>query len=208
MGANIIKPKGAGPCCFRIQGQVYHHASPLHSDEPAFAQLYILDPAVALAQRLEINNDCDPDVLFMLGNILSDINPIAHGYKSMHELEQDLQITTGPNNNTTMPNLEMVFVKNSNHDQHRFNIPTSNEIAFIFKTKDGGPPDNRDLLTYPKNSLIIPSFSTNKTKRISDLLDVCDPMTYPLFFPYGELGWNEHMLQTGKYFFIVLFYLH
>ena len=32
MGANIQIPPGIGPYCFKIQGHIYHFASPLHSE--------------------------------------------------------------------------------------------------------------------------------------------------------------------------------
>jgi hypothetical protein len=54
-GANIVKPAGQGPYCFKIHGQIYHKISALHPNENESAShnhLYILDSETATAQRL------------------------------------------------------------------------------------------------------------------------------------------------------------
>jgi len=48
---------GKGPYCYQIHGQVYHCTSALYPTESIneeYAQLYILDPKLALDKRLQI----------------------------------------------------------------------------------------------------------------------------------------------------------
>jgi hypothetical protein len=55
---------GRGPYCVRLHGQVFHHLGGLRPDgitRPQYSQLYILDAAQALAQR--IHNVLEPNVL-------------------------------------------------------------------------------------------------------------------------------------------------
>ena len=103
-----------------------------------------------------------------------------------------------------MPHLSLIFETDKNKDQRRFNAPVSNEIAFIFKNANGEPPFSRDLLTYPK-SLYIPLRSDYNTIRIGSQMNVCDPMTYTLLFPWGDLGWNSNIMQIGIIIFLKKF---
>jgi hypothetical protein len=78
-----------------------------------------------------------------------------------------------------------------NFDQRRYNCPTVNEIAVVFKSTDGEPPAYRDIRGY----LYIPvrgrRFIQIDTKKV-----MCDPMCYLLLFPNGDDGWHPHMTYT------------
>ncbi|GBN91574.1 hypothetical protein AVEN_126972-1 [Araneus ventricosus] len=46
MGAQIKPPRGTGPYCYRLHGQVYHRVSPLYASDQnkeSYGQLYIFD---------------------------------------------------------------------------------------------------------------------------------------------------------------------
>lgn len=65
----------------------------------------------------------------------------------------------------------------------RINLPTVGQIAAVFvDTNDGQPPNNVDLVVYPKHQ------PNKNMHRISKLSSQCDPLCYPLLFPYGEPG--------------------
>jgi hypothetical protein len=78
-----------------------------------------------------------------------------------------------------------------NFDQRRYNCPTVNEIAVVFKSTDGEPPAYRDI----RGHLYIPvrgrRFIQIDTKKV-----MCDPMCYLLLFPNGDDGWHPHMTYT------------
>jgi hypothetical protein len=58
-------PPGRGPYCMRIHGQVFHHLGGLRSTNgnAKYSQIYILDAAQALAQRLRNARAYEPKVL-------------------------------------------------------------------------------------------------------------------------------------------------
>lgn len=66
-------------------------------------------------------------------------------------------------------------------DCRRYNKPTHDEVAAVFLGEDGAPPENMDIVIYPKDSA---------PRRISYMSCHLDPMCYPLLFPRGDFGWN------------------
>lgn len=63
------------------------------------------------------------------------------------------------------------------------------EIAAVFQSEDGLPPSNSFLRIYPKSS----SF-----QQIQSIHPMRDPLVYPLFFPYGDLGFQLGLKQTTQ----------
>ncbi|XP_071581591.1 uncharacterized protein [Temnothorax nylanderi] len=80
---------------------------------------------------------------------------------------------------------KMMRQKDPQHDQRRYNAPQANEIAVVFQNVDGEPPFERDIRIYNKNS--------NDVQQISILDKRCDPMCYPLLYPYGNDGWHSEL---------------
>lgn len=79
----------------------------------------------------------------------------------------------------------MYLVNNCNNDSRRYNLPTSdNEIAAVFQTNEGEPPD-------PKNRYVVVYSHPNQNhnySKINVLSKHKDPLLYPLIFPYGKEG--------------------
>ncbi|KMQ85060.1 hypothetical protein RF55_16648 [Lasius niger] len=98
----------------------------------------------------------------------------------MRQVEQDLN----PRGNEAI-NLMLSFRNDPQHDQRRYNAPRANEIAVVFQNVDGEPPFERDIRIYNKNS--------NDVQQISILDKRCDPMCYPLLYPYGNDGWHSEL---------------
>ena len=59
----------------------------------------------------------------------------------------------------------------------------------IFDTKNGEPSFDRDIQVYPRIGV--------QPIDINILSPNLDPMTYPLFFPYGEPGWQPNMKSNA-----------
>jgi hypothetical protein len=76
------------------------------------------------------------------------------------------------------------------NDQRRFNAPRVNEVTIVFCNADGEHPFKRDIQIYSK--------SEQQTTRISILDSNCDPMVYPILFPYGEKGWDGQMISKRQ----------
>jgi len=115
MGAKLAPPPGYGPYCFRINGQIYHRSGALHpenDDQRKFAQLYILDPEVASAQRLSLpeNTNCNPILMNELSTFIAQNNPFADACKMLYEVENE-SIQDVKTNNLEPPKVSMAIFK-------------------------------------------------------------------------------------------------
>lgn len=191
MGAKLAaNVPGYGPYCFKVQGQIYHRTSHLHPPEGQqrkFAQLYVLDTAEAIEQRLNLpeNNNCLPNVMHELDMIMRE-NPYTLAFKKLSEVESQHKEYARAQN-IPMPRVNMVLRRDRHSDNRRYNLPTSNEVAMVFQNDDGEPPFQRDIRIYPRNDeqpfINLNILSTN-----------LDPMTYPIFYPKGEPGWRTNLV--------------
>ncbi|GBM15167.1 hypothetical protein AVEN_39084-1 [Araneus ventricosus] len=178
MGVQIKPPRGTGPYCYRLHGQVYHRVSPLYASDQhkeSYGQLYIFDSSEATEKRLSNNQNCLQHVFEKLDFMLREINPFAQSYLQMHRLVQEHPTTS----------VKMVFLEDKNLDMRRYNAPTlCTEVTAIFVGDNGESPANRNICVYPVE---------DTCQSISPLNQCCDPMTYPLLFPRGECSWNTGM---------------
>ena len=195
MGANISAPPGRGPYCFRIHGQVYHNtASVGDTENPKYADLYFIDAAQAIDYRasVEANGGCCRDLMQELDQMLRENHPYAAIYKMMRQvLEDEFRQAQAENRPHQVVGM-IIRSDRKNLDQRRYNSPTVNEIAVIFKSSNGEPPADRDI----RGHLLIPSRGKRFIK-IDSQKPMCDPMTYPLLFPNGEDGWHVNMPYTN-----------
>ncbi|GBN93104.1 hypothetical protein AVEN_142925-1 [Araneus ventricosus] len=178
MGAQIKPPRGTGPYCYRLHGQVCHRVSPLYASDQhkeSYGQLYIFDFSEATEKRLSNNQNCLQHVFEKLEFMLREINPFAQSDLQLYRLIQEHPTTS----------VKMVFSEDKNLDMRLYNAPTlCTKVAAIFVGDNGEPPVNRDICVYPVG---------NTCQSISPSNQCCDPMTYPLLFPRGECSWNTGM---------------
>ncbi|GBN05136.1 hypothetical protein AVEN_123239-1 [Araneus ventricosus] len=109
MGAQIKPPRGTGPYCYRLHGQVYLRVSPLYASDQhkeSYGQLYIFDSSEATEKRLSNNQNCLQHVFEKLDFMLKEINPFAQFYLQMHLLVQEHPTTS----------VKMVFLEDKNLD--------------------------------------------------------------------------------------------
>lgn len=104
IGVQIDYLLGRGRQCFRVQGQIYHWLSGDHASKAKYGQLYFLDTAEALNARTNLVNTtnqtdvCNPTLLGFLETMLRDINPFAHAYmfvRDVERLEQQRALISG-----------------------------------------------------------------------------------------------------------------
>ena len=184
MGAMMAPPPGRGPYCFRIHGQVYHRTGTLHpeqSKQPQFGQLYILDGHEATSTRLNQHPQCDENTMTQIQDVLTEHSPYVAAYRHMHQVEQAQAQET----HTEPPTVKMAFKRGN--DQRRYNLPTVDEVAAVFVGDDGMPPAQRDFVVYPRDKPV---------QNIHYLSANIDPMTYPLLFPRGDLGWMPGIMHN------------
>jgi hypothetical protein len=199
MGANLVSPGGRGPYCFKIHGQIYHRTGTLHpqNEQPrVFSQIYILDTEEATECRKSKpeNEGCDGELMQLLGELMTDINPFAEAYKMLHEVELEM-ISQSAETGILSTCISMAIKQDRKTDPRRYNAPKANEVAIVFSNTDGEPPLERDLIIHLRGN----QTNTNepKVKRISVLDPNLEPMVYPLLFPHGDQGWSSCISLQG-----------
>ncbi|XP_045036715.1 uncharacterized protein LOC116926850 [Daphnia magna] len=195
LGANISSPPGRGPYCFRIHGQVYHNTTPVgpHTNNPRYADLYFMDAAQAGEFRAlsTSNGGCCRNLMEELDAMLREKNPNAAIYKMMRQVLIE-EYRRAQDENLPHQTVGMIISSDRrNLDQRRYNSPTTNEIAVIFKSANGEPPAKRDI----RGHLFIPVRGRTFV-QIDTQQPMCDPMTYPLLFPNGDDCWHVNMPYT------------
>uniref|UniRef100_A0A8R1HSI7 ATP-dependent DNA helicase n=1 Tax=Caenorhabditis japonica TaxID=281687 RepID=A0A8R1HSI7_CAEJA len=195
MGAQLDVPPGHGPYCFKIHGQVYHHAGPLHppsGKRPSYGQIYILDTAQAAQERLTApaNIRCDRGIMEELSKLIADINPYAQSYKMMMEVENQEKHAAQQAGNP-VKQVRMVFDLNAieDLDQRRYNVPIVSEVAVIYVAQDGDVPLKRSIAAQSHDGSLT---------HFRDIDPCVDPMIYPLFFPRGHPGWSTEMKRKPE----------
>ncbi|VDK42808.1 unnamed protein product [Cylicostephanus goldi] len=193
MGAKVDTPRGGGPYCYRIHGQVYHFVGPL-DPEPGtrrqYGQLYILDTDDATAERLgnPANEGCDPLTMRELTAWFHTHNEYAASFKMMGDIvaeeERKAQLEQ-----RAAPKIRMIFDSGRGFDRRRYNVPVTNEVAVVFVGEDNDVPATRSLAVHHKEKGLNP---------IQDIDGRCDPLTYPLFYPRGGLGWHVDLTKNAS----------
>lgn len=188
MGAHLDIPKGHGPYCYRIHGQMYHLAGPLHPEpggRPSYGQIYILDTAQAIEERLgnPANSKCDPQLMAELTKLISTRNPYAKAYKMMAEVEEK-ENTDALKEGRVAEEVRLIFDISTTKDRRRYNVPVSNEVAVVFVGEDQDIPASRSLAIHPRGGGLT---------AIRDIDKICDPLSYPIFFPTGADGWHPEL---------------
>ena len=75
-------------------------------------------------------------------------------------------------------------------DQRRYNTPVSSEVAAIWV-------EGSDLANRFKRSITL--YGNNNERHSIHATQGCyDPLSYPLFFPKGELGWHPNIPKCNK----------
>jgi len=183
-----IKPNLGGPYVFIVNGQV-HHSLGINQNlddrmNSRYAQIYFYDTEQAARMRHEApqNMGCDLTIMRELTNLLLEINPYAQAFKTMGEILRETP-------QDRQQNVHMVIYSDRSKDQRRYNLPTANDVAAVFRSDDGCPEGPPQFVVYPKNGV-----PENLAAHCSGL----DPMAYPLLFPYGDEGWFRGMPQVAE----------
>lgn len=119
-------------------------------------------------------------------SVLQETNTYAAAYRHMHAIELE-QARHANAHGSEPPQVRLHFKRGP--DCRRYNEPSHEEVAAIFIGEDGAPPENRDIIIYPKD---------RSPQRISYLSCHLDPMCYPLPFPRGDQGWHNGMVHVSE----------
>lgn len=187
-GATYDRLNLNGPNVIRIQGQIYHKTSNLYSDDnsitPKYAQLYVFDSNEASTIQIGTkgNEGCDEELMKILNIFMRKYNPFAQSLKMLDDVFKEEQLRR-LNIDISNSNYSLIIKTDRTMDLRRYNLPKSNEVAFIFNSANGEPPTSRDIQIHPKSNSQYP------LKSIDFLNPNLDPMIYPIIYPFVEQGW-------------------
>nr|CDJ85606.1 uncharacterized protein LOC100902978 [Haemonchus contortus] len=189
IGAQLDIP-GRGPYCFRIHGQLYHRIGPARPEEgepPRYGQVYILDTSMAADERAgnPANISCNPRLIRSLSTLFHAINVFAQAYRMLNDVALEEEARTAREGRSAMP-VKMIF-QGSNLDPRRYNEPTANEVAVVYVGEEGDVPAEHNLAVHLRSGGL-------RNIRVYDA--ECDPLSYPILFPRGKLGWHPNMRKN------------
>lgn len=104
-------------------------------------------------------------------------NRLADSYQMLREVEEDA-VREATGNDVRLPIIIIVFRRDQNFDQRRYETQNYNKIAMVFVNNDGDPLFDRDIRVYPLN----PENSNRQLININILSPNVGPMSYPRFF--------------------------
>jgi hypothetical protein len=135
-------------------------------------QLYFYDDDPSLTHRKEASRQLDEEVIQKLTNILRG-NPYSEQLRSLGAHRDNLQ------------DCRIELNIDQKLDQRRYNLLISSEVAAIWV-------EGSDLANRFKRSITLHG-NNNERYNIHATHGCYDPLSYPLFFPKGELGWHPNL---------------
>uniref|UniRef100_K4AIV9 Helitron helicase-like domain-containing protein n=1 Tax=Setaria italica TaxID=4555 RepID=K4AIV9_SETIT len=173
--------RNSGIYTFRAHGQIYHNIRSFAKDgsDPKHLELYFYDDDPTLEHRYRYCRkemyEQDKHVLLIITNTLRN-NPYSEQFRSLGQ-EENLE------DYRVMLNLDQRL------DQRTYNAPITSEVAAVWI--EGNERRN----TFDRN--VILHGNNNKIQGIRSYTGCYDPLSYPLFFPRGELGWHADIPKVG-----------
>ena len=182
IGAKFHKFAGGGPPIIKVNGIFMHNTSSLKpnpGDPPRYAQLYVVDPAVAVQERRSAsNNRCDERLLSALSCELLVCNPYVTAFRSLLSIANDCN---------EISSLRLVLKKDASVDARTHNLPSTNDVAIVFKATDGSPQFDQDIVV---------QCHSGERIRVKEINSLCDPLCFPLLYPNGGYGWDPTLRIT------------
>ncbi|XP_072148537.1 uncharacterized protein [Setaria viridis] len=173
--------RNSGIYTFRAHGQIYHNICSFAKDgsDPKHLELYFYDDDPTLEHRYRYCRkemyEQDQHVLLIITNTLRN-NPYSEQFRSLGQ-EENLE------DYRVMLNLDQRL------DQRTYNAPITSEVAAVWI--EGNERRN----TFDRN--VILHGNNNEIQGIRSYTGCYDPLSYPLFFPRGELGWHADIPKVG-----------
>jgi hypothetical protein len=165
----------AGIYTFRAHGQIYHN---LHSfansrSDPKHLELYFYDDDPSLEHRYrrcrKETYEKDKHVVGVITDILRG-NPYSEHFRSLGQAEN-------------LDDYRLILNLDQRLDQRTYNAPITSEVAAVWVE------GNERIIFFDKN--VVLHGNNNEIQRIKSYYGCYDPLSYPLFFPRGELGWHS-----------------
>ncbi|XP_044386769.1 uncharacterized protein [Triticum aestivum] len=163
----------SGVYTFRAHGTIYHNVHSFGpSSRPEHLQLYFYDDDPTLTHRKAATKQLDQDVVKKIVDILKE-NPYSQQFRSLGAHKDNLD------------DYRINLNTDKRLDQRVYNRPLSSEVAAIWvEGTDLAKRFDRRITLYGNN---------NERHSIRVSSGAYDPLSYPLFYPRGELGWHPKL---------------
>jgi hypothetical protein len=171
----------AGIYTFRAHGQIYHNIHSFANSrlDPKHLELYFYDDDPSLEHRYrrcrEQTYEQDKHVVGILTNILRE-NPYSQQFRSLGQAEN-------------LDDYRLILNLDQRLDQRTYNTPITSEVAAVWVEGKEGNKFEKNVVLHGNNSEI---------QSIKPYYGCYDPLSYPLFFPRGELGWHRKIRKIQK----------
>ena len=183
IGVKFRQFQDNGPPIVKVNGLFMHNTSSIHptgSDIPQYAQLYVVDPdEAANIRKIRSGDRCDHSTLSSLAAELNEYNPFVGCFQHLKDVALDTLTTGGE-----IEHLRMLLKKDASQDPRTHNLPVTNDVAVVFRSNDGGPQFDQDIVIHYKSEGPV---------RIKEINPLCDPLSFPLLFPFGGFGWDPSL---------------
>ena len=80
----------------------------------------------------QANRSCNEVVITKLDRLIRSINPFAQLYKTLKEVESEETERTA-SIHAPVPKVNLTFYRDRHSDKIRYNLPTADEIAALFR---------------------------------------------------------------------------
>ncbi|GFR10125.1 ATP-dependent DNA helicase [Trichonephila clavata] len=182
--SNVVLNNGWTPT-FKVQGQVYHHAGPLHpanSEESKYLQIYFLGENEQVQTRLDLlYSPVDRNNVLKLQRMRHQHNSYVRSFKRAAEMMDD----------NTQVDYRIKISGKAPLKEHkgRFNAPSVSEVAIMIARELG---DRRNIVLHSRSCSQMP------LQRIQDTHRTYDRLQYPLLFVRGEDGYDFNTKGVNK----------
>ena len=174
----------SGVYTFRAHGTIYHNVHSFGpSSRPEHLQLYFYDDDPTITHRKAATKQLDQDVVKKLVDILKE-NPYSQQFRSLGAHKDNLD------------DYRIDLNTDKRLDQRRYNRPLSSEVAAIWV-------EGNDLAKRFDRRITLCG-NNNERHSIRVTSGAYDPLSYPLFYPRGELGWHPKLPKRNVPLEVVL----
>jgi hypothetical protein len=179
-----------GSRCFKIGGQLVHDLGtilPPTEGDFHFAQIYMMSPEIEneAEHRVKVSGGkTNPRIMKKLMDMMYDYNPYALQFRNAYDTIRGNETTA-----ICVKTIQPIIENATAHDIRTYARPSATEVVMVVGDDAEIGAADRDIVLY----------TTDKDwKRVSDLHTGYLPLRYPLLFPFGQQGWNEHYRIPGK----------
>ncbi|KAL3123191.1 hypothetical protein niasHT_010361 [Heterodera trifolii] len=163
--------------------------NPEDGDDPAYGQIFIVDTEHAMRALRHANVGIDPQLLRTAYEVIRNVNPFAEAYMMMKE-EEDNENERARNEKREPAEIKLLFETGRQLDRRLgYNVPRANEVAAVYVPGADGEVPNAKIVVRERGK---------ELKILKSTDSMVTPMTYPLFYPRGTLGWNPEMKHRNS----------